>query len=209
MKVYGGRISLFVRKVLAVLEWKGLAYEHISIVPHDQSPEFKAISPLGKIPALTDGVIKLADSTVICEYLEEQYPAVPTLPISPADRAHARWLEEFADTTLTTACGTGLFCERIVKPRFFQQPTDEAKVTHTITNVLPPLLDYLESQVPAEGFLFGTCGRADISVAGPLLNAGYADYSVDAEKWPKLAAYVSRIKLDPVIAKLQQLEGMS
>lgn len=208
MKVYGGRISLFVRKVLAVLEWKGLAYDHVGIAPHDQSPEFKAISPLGKIPAFADGEVKLADSTVICEYLEEQYPAIATLPASPADRARARWLEEFADTTLTEACGPGLFYERFVKPKFFKQPTDEAKVTNTITNVLPPLLDYLESQVPAQGFVFGNCGRVDISIAGPLLNAEYADYSVDAAKWPKLAAYIARVKAEPVIAKLRELEGL-
>lgn len=207
MKVYGVRISPFVRKVLAVLEWKGLAYELIPKAPQDQSPEFKALSPLGKIPAFTDGEIKLADSTVICEYLEEQYPAIATLPASPADRARARWLEEFTDTALMEACGPGLFFERFVKPKFFKQPTDEAKVANTITNVLPPLLDYLETQVPVEGFLFGKCGRVDISIAGPLLNpVVYADYSVDTTKWPKLAAYLARVKAEPVIEKLMELE---
>lgn len=209
MKVHGARVSPFVRKVLCVLELKGLPYEHINAAPRDSSPAFLAMSPLGKIPAFEDGDLKFSDSTVISEYLDEQYPSIPTLPKSPADRARARWLEEYADTRMMDVFGAGLFFERVVKPMFLSQPTDHAKVDETMTTSIPPVLDYLESQVPAHGFMFGQCGRVDISLAGPLLNAEYADFTVDSAKWPKLAAYIERVKAEPVVAKLQKLEGMS
>jgi glutathione S-transferase len=207
MNVYGLRMSPFVRKVLCVLEIKGLAYEQINTTPQDTSAEFLAMSPLGKIPAFDDGALKISDSTVICEYLDEQYPAVPTLPKSTIDRARARWLEEYADTKLVELCGGGIFFERVVKPMFLKQPTDEAKVEMTINTLLPPVLDYLESQAPTTGFLFGTCGRVDISLANPLINAEYAQYQIDAIKWPKLAAFITRVKAVPAMAKLLKIEA--
>jgi glutathione S-transferase len=206
MKVHGLRISPFVRKVLAVLELKALPYEHVNHIPRDPTPEFLAMSPLGKIPAFEDGALKISDSTVICEYLEEQYPTVSTLPKQPADRARARWLEEYADTKLIEVCGPGLFFERFVKPKFLGLPPDAAKVEDTIANHLPPALDFLEQHVPASGFIYGELGRVDVSVVGPLINAEYADYFVDAKRWPKLAGFVTRVKAAPVMKKLLSLE---
>lgn len=207
MKVYGARLSPFVRKVLTVLELKALPYEQVDVFPGAVSPEYLKISPLGKIPAIEDGELAVSDSTVICEYLDERYPTVPTLPALPAERARARWLEEYADTKVIELCGGGIFLERVVKPMFFKQPTDHAKVQRTIDELLPPVQDYLESQLPKEGFLFGAFGRADISVAGPFITASYAQYGVDAERWPTLAAYLERVKQHPSVAKLLQAEA--
>lgn len=207
MKVYGARLSPFVRKVLVVLELKGLGYEQVDVFPGMQTPEFLKISPLGKIPALEDEALQVSDSTVICEYLEERYPTVSTLPSSPQERATARWLEEYADTRLMELCGGGIYLERVVKPMFFKQPTDQAKVDKTINELMPPVLTYLESQAPKEGFLFGDFGRVDISVISPIINATYAGYVVDATKWPVLAAYVERVRAHPVVVKILQIEG--
>lgn len=207
MKIYGARLSPFVRKVLVVAELKGLAYEQVDVMPGQVTPEYLKISPLGKIPALEDGDLGVSDSTVICEYLEEQYPAVSTLPKSLIDRAHARWLEEYADTRLMELCGGGIFFERVIKPLFLKQPTDEAKVEKTINELLPPVLDYLESQVPDQGFMFGDFGRVDISLVGPLINAGYAGYKVDAARWPQLARYLGHVMAQPVVAKILQIEA--
>lgn len=52
MKLYGIALSPFARKALLVLDYKGLAYENIPTFPGDTSAEFRAISPLGKIPIL-------------------------------------------------------------------------------------------------------------------------------------------------------------
>ena len=207
LKVHGVRQSPFVRKVLAVLEMKGLQYEVIDVFPFAQKPEFTKISPLGKIPALEDGALTLADSTVICEYLDEQYPAFPTLPVAAADRANARWLEEFADTKLDALLVGAVFYEVVVKPVFLKQEADSAKLELTINTLLPPVLDYLETRLPAEGYLFGSFGRAEISLVTPFINAGYADYTVDAVRWPKLAAFIERVKQHPAFAGLLAIES--
>lgn len=198
IKVYGSQLSPFVRKVLIALKLKGLAFENDAVMPGSAPRD---ISPLGKIPALQDGDARMCDSSVILAYLEEQYPETSLLPASPAERARARWFEEYGDTKVIEMCGPGIFFERMVKPVLLQQETDEAKVQDTIDNKLPPVLDYLESQVPAEGFMFaGDLGLADISLVSPFINAEYADYRVDAIKWPKLVAYQTRVKAHPVVA---------
>ncbi len=59
--VYGAKGSPFVRKVRVFLTEKGLPYELEEVIPVNVSPEFKKISPLGKIPAYRDGDLTLAD----------------------------------------------------------------------------------------------------------------------------------------------------
>ncbi len=97
MKLIGIPLSPFVRKVAVIMTIKELEWESEPVMPGDNSPEFRAMSPLGKIPVLVDGDVTIADSSVICEYLEEQYPEHAVLPEGPAQRARARIHEEFCE----------------------------------------------------------------------------------------------------------------
>lgn len=205
MKLYGALLSPFVRKTAFILDIKALDYEVVTVIPGSPPDGYEKISPLLKIPALTDGDLNLADSTVICEYLEEQYPAIATKPSTPTDRAKARWLEEYADTTAAEAV-VGIFFERLVKPTLMGQPTDETRVAKLIDEQLPKVQDYLEQQLPEQGFIFGDIGCADISVVTLFINAGYADYVVNQQRWPKLRAFIDRTKEHPVLAKLLNQE---
>ena len=116
VKVIGSFVSPYVRKVLACLELKGLDYRVDPITPFFGNDEFERLSPLRRIPVLVDGDVTLCDSSVICAYLEEAYPATPLLPAEPRDRALARWLEEYADTRLGDLLIWGLFYQRVVRP---------------------------------------------------------------------------------------------
>ncbi len=60
--------------------------------------DFVTGNPRHEVPTLVDGAIRIFDSTIILEYLEEKWPTPPTLPSGPADRARARMLEDVADT---------------------------------------------------------------------------------------------------------------
>jgi glutathione S-transferase len=203
MKLYGAILSPFVRKTAVVLNVKGLSYEHEPSFPGSLP---RTLSPLGKIPAFTDGDLSISDSSVICEYLEEKYPQVPVMPKALNDRARARWLEEFADTKMTELAG-GIFFERILKPMMKLGATDEAKVNDVITNLMPPQLDYLEGQVPTDGWLFGSFGTADIALVSSFYNAGYAGFKVDAARWPKLAAFIGRVAAHPAVKKQLDAEA--
>ena len=198
MKLYGSCLSPFVRKVAAVMDLKGLDCERVESIPGSVPRD---ISPLGKIPALVDGDLKLADSSIICEYLEEQYPEIPARPTAPVDRARARWFEEFGDSKLAELCGDGIFFQRVAKKMLTGEASDEVRLAHTIETLLPPVLDYLEGELPAEGFLFGAPGTADISIATHFVNARYAGYELDAARWPRVAGFIERVSALPAMVR--------
>lgn len=148
-----------------------------------------------------DDDVTVADSSVICEYLEDAHPSPAVYPTDPVERAKARWFEEYGDTKLVDVTGPPLFFEIVVKPAFLQQETDQARVDDNLANGIPPVMDYLESVAPDAGFMFGDFGIADIAISTNFLNASYAKFEVDASRWPKLAAYVGRMMGHDAFAK--------
>jgi glutathione S-transferase len=206
MKIIGSYVSPYVRKVLACLALKGLAYEIDPITPFYGDEEFARLSPLRRIPVMIDAGLVLTDSSVICAYLDEAYPGHPLLPSGVADRARARWLEEYADTRLGDVFIWGLFYQQRVHPAVWGEPGDMARVEKTLADDVPAALDYLEGVLPAEGFLFGAIGLADISIASFFRTASYVDFAIDAARWPKAAGFVARVFAHPCLAGLLPFE---
>ena len=116
VQIIGSYLSPYVRKVLVVLDLKRIAYEIDPIVPFLGDDRFSALSPLRRIPVLIDDAVTLADSTVICEYLEERHPEPALLPARCRERARARWLEEFADTRMGEVFIWRLFNQVAIRP---------------------------------------------------------------------------------------------
>jgi glutathione S-transferase len=99
MKFYGSIFSPFVARVALVIREKGLDIT-LEYPPGGdmKSPEFLAISPFGKVPAMVlDDGTPMIESEVICEYLDEIHPAKPILPADPLARAHVRTLSRAVD----------------------------------------------------------------------------------------------------------------
>ena len=205
MKLLGVYLSPFVRKVAVVLTIKGLDYEQEPVMPGSDDPEFRAVSPLGKIPGLTDGELSLADSSIICEYLDEKYPQTAVMPATAESRARARFLEEYGDSKLVEIASV-IFIEKFLNPNLFGKDADLERAAEAENELLPPLLDYLESQVPPEGYLFGDFCTADISIVSPIFNAAYGGYTVDASRWPRYAAFVQRVAEHPAVITVRELE---
>ena len=208
LRIIGSFVSPYVRKVLACLELKGIAYEVDPITPFFGNDEFERLSPLRRIPVLIHGDVALSDSSVICAYIDENWPENPLLPSSPADRARARWLEEYADTRLGDLLIWSLFYQRVVRPLVWGEPTDEERVARTLSEDLPRALDYLEAELPADDFLFGAIGLADISIATFFRNGSYAGFTADAARWPRLAAFVERTLAHPCFAATLPFEDV-
>lgn len=212
MKIYGANLSPFVRKVLAVCSIKGLEFEHEVVLPGQLPEGYLRISPLGKIPALEDGNLAVSDSSVICEYLEEKYPAIPVLPASAEERARSRWLEEYGDSRFVEAVGP-FFFEHVLKRIMQMGEPDTARLEQLAAEVIPGHLEYLEGQVPADGFLFGEIGIADLGICSPLITASYGGFELDGAQYPKIAGLLQRVKSHPALvpvlaADAAMLEGM-
>ncbi|HEY2068023.1 MAG TPA: glutathione S-transferase family protein [Rhizomicrobium sp.] len=199
--VYGSNVSPFVRKVRVFLAEKGVDYTLEQVNPFRPPPEFLAISPMKRIPVLRDTdqpePNTLPDSSVICDYLEHKFPTPALYPADPMQRARALWFEEYADSILAATIGPGLFFERVVK-RMMRSETDEEICTRTLSEKLPPLFDYLETELGgALYFVGGAFSIADITVATMLVNFDHAGEKLDASRWPHLAAFMTRLHERP------------
>lgn len=206
--IIGSFVSPYVRKVLACLNLKGVAYEVDPITPFFGNDEFERLSPLRRIPVLIDGDFHIRDSTIICEYLDEAYSGHSLLPALPKDRARARWLEEFADSRLGDVFIWGLFYPRIVHPLVWGEPGDEARIARSLDVEIPAALDYLESELPESGFLFGDIAAADIAIASFFRNAAYAGFEPDRSRWPRTVLFVERTLAHTAMASLLPFEDV-
>ncbi|MDQ4087058.1 MAG: glutathione S-transferase family protein [Pseudomonadota bacterium] len=193
LRIIGSYVSPYVRKVLACVHLKGLDYEIDPITAFYGNDEFERLSPLRRIPVLVDGDVELSDSSVICAYLDEAYPERPLLPADVKARARARWFEEYADTRLGDVFIWGLFYQKVVRPIIWGEPGDQIRIGKTLAQDLPREMDYLERELPADGFLYGAeIGLADIAIATFFRNGAYAGFEPDPARWPRAAAFVER-----------------
>lgn len=192
MIVYGNSLSPFVRKVLAFAAEKGQAVELVNAGMGAGPPEFHKASPFGKMPGFQDGDFLISDSTAVITYLEAIKPDPNLIPVDPRARARTIWYEEFSDTILVAAMGQ-IFFNKVVAPRFLNQPGDPAAIEAGKAQ-LPKLFDYVESIAPASGFLVeDRITLADIAVASPFQNLVLAGHGVTTAGHPKTAKYVQAI----------------
>jgi glutathione S-transferase len=98
LKLCGFHVSNYHNKVRIALLEKGVPFEEDAGCKPSQNEDWLARSPMGKVPILElDGGRRLAESEVICEYLEEAYPQKPLLPKDPYERAKVRELVTFIE----------------------------------------------------------------------------------------------------------------
>ena len=205
IKAYGVHGSHYVRKVFIALDIKDVTYEIVRQMPFSGDTEYLKINPLGKVPSLVDGDLTLCDSKVICQYLDDAYPEPRLYPMKPNDWAMALWYEDLAGGRVSELAAR-IFFQRFMRPLAFKQEPDEELIARIIEKDLPPMLDYLEGQIPTEGFIFGDFMMADLSIASSFINAAYAGYEVDGSRWPNLAGLVARVKVQPQVAAVLENE---
>jgi glutathione S-transferase len=202
MIVFGSTLSPYVRKVMVFGAEKGLEMELQPAGLGRGGPDFEAASPFRKMPGFKDGDFLISDSSAIVTYLEAKYPNPNLIPEAPETRARAVWFDELADTIMMAA-GGAIFGNRFVRPRFLKMEGDHAAADAAERDLLPPIFDYLESVIPASGFLVeDRLTLADISVASPFATLGCIGVCVDAARWPRTAAYVAAIHARPSYAPI-------
>ncbi|MGH8433873.1 MAG: glutathione S-transferase family protein [Pseudomonas sp.] len=195
LTVYGAPLSPFVRKLRLFLAEKGLDYQLEIITPFGQPAWYRELSPLGRIPALKDGSFALADSSVICQYLEDKHANLPPLYGRDAEqRAQVRWLEKYADYELAPLTTFAIFRNRALKPTMGQL-CDEGAVNTALNDKLPAHFDYLEKTLGSADYFVGEAlSVADLAFASQLINMEHGGEQLDTQRWPGLSALYARIK---------------
>jgi len=82
---------------LWLMEETGQPYERVLTdisTGAQKSPEFLAINPMGKVPALVDGDVSMAESAAICAYVADRYPQSRLAPPigDPRRGRYLQWL---------------------------------------------------------------------------------------------------------------------
>ncbi len=190
---YGATASPFVKKICLAAHEKGMAYELRPGGMGRSDEIFEAASPFGKMPAMADGDYLLSDSTAIVHYLDAKQPDPSLIPADPRARGRCVWWDEFGDTILMDQ-GRHVFFNEVVLPRFMGREGDQRAADHARGETIPPLLDYLERELPESGFLVeDRYTLADIAVSAPLVNLHHCGIGPDSSRHPKLTAYRDRM----------------
>ena len=144
-----------------------------------KKPEYLAINPVGKVPALIDNGVIVHDSTIINEYLEDKFPQTPLLPHDPAMRARARAFEDYADAYLMPSLFK-IFWE-VRKP---EGERDSARIAEGEREARGHFA-YLEREMKDRQFFAGAFSLGDISFIPPLANLERAGFSI-LDEFPTL-----------------------
>lgn len=164
-------------------------------VPHEQiiidvlagennSPEFRKINPMAKIPALVDGETVVTEVAAICAYLADKFPEKKLAPEAwSINRAtYYRFLFVTGNT---------------IEPAFslaiagFEHPHPSSIGWGDVTRVLATI----ESMTPDAGWALGEQFTAADVVFGGLLDFSMVFNWFEAS--PKVADYVERIRTRP------------
>ncbi|MFV3370234.1 glutathione S-transferase family protein [Pseudomonas sp. NY15435] len=204
--VFGAPLSPFVRKVRLFAAEKGIDYQLENVNPFNQPDWYRELNPLRRVPAIRDGDLTLADSSVICHYLDERDPQrAPLCGEGAQSRARINWLEKYADYELAPLTTFTVFRNRLLKP-LMGKVCDEVAVKGAMQEKLPEHFDYLEKCLgEQQWFVDDRFSLADIAIACQLVNLRHGEEELDAQRWPKLAAHFQRTLARPALATI--LEG--
>jgi len=180
----------FSQKVRIVLAEKDLEYEQVHVDLHkgeQRTQEFLKLNPYGKVPVLIDEDVVIYDSTIINEYLDEEYPHPALLSEDSAGRARVRLLEDFCDNSFINP--SILLLAELHKP---DAERDTEKVRR-FAGEMGRVLGRLEPQLEGRQFLGDELSLADIAFAPRVVILGKLGVEVDP-RLQNVAAWIGRLR---------------
>lgn len=181
---------------LWALEELGLPYELklLSFPPRMREPAYLEVNPLGTIPFLVDGDVRMSESAAIAQYLATRDGPTP-LSVQPGDPDYGAWLNwlHFGEATLTFP-QTLVLRYRVLEPDRAPQVADD--YARWFLSRLKAVDRALETR---EWLCAGRFTAADISVGYALLLA--RQLKLDDRFPPAVAAYWERLKVRPGFLK--------
>nr|WP_298686879.1 glutathione S-transferase family protein [uncultured Dongia sp.] len=201
---YFGSGSPFAWKVWLALEHKGVPFEakRLSFDNDDtKTPEFLAINPRGRVPALVDDGFALWESAAIIEYLEERYPEKPLLPKETKARATVRRMVNEADNYLQAASS------ELMEQAVYLTPAERtAEKTADAKKQMMDELIRLEKCLKGD-FMAGELGLADYAAYPYVRLAQRAEErspglgTARADMPQKISAWMGRVEALPYFAR--------
>ena len=184
-----------------LLEELGVAYELVKLdlsKQENETPAFRAVSPLGEVPALVDGDVTLFDPSAICLYLADRSPEKQLAPPpgSPERGAYYQWLL-FAEGPLDAAVMAFHRHAQLPEAQRSSAQLQEALTAQRAR--LHEVLDVVDAALGERDVLVGDHLTAvDVSMASILHLAHHLGL---LEKHPRLVEYVRRHTQRPAVRR--------
>ncbi len=196
-------LSPFSRKVRVVLREKNLDFELKVEKVWERRPEFLAMNPAGTVPVLVeaDGTT-VAESGVICEYLEEIHPDERTLIGStPVERTEVRRLVAWFDQKFSREVTDNLLREKMMKKFLGLGEPNSSAIRAGYSNIHYHL-EYIGWLIERRKFLAGDkYSLADVAAATHLSCLDYIG-DVPWADHPRAKDWYARIKSRPAFRPL-------
>ena len=179
-----------------MLEELGEPYERVLIDIRDsgapRDPDFEATSPMGKVPALVDGDVRLAESAAICLYLADRYASGALAPkLDDPDRGRfLYWM---------------FYTPAVIEPAMSEKFS--GKEPNRLSNGwgdFETMIDTLESGLGSSPWILGeNFSAADVMVGSSVIFLRQFGILPESEE---LQAYADRCLARPGHEKAQSLE---
>ena len=197
MKIYYAPNTRAVR-IVWLCEELGLPYELEPFTlgdPRMRAPEYLQVHPLGRVPVLEDGEIRIFESGAIVQYVLAKYGDGRLVPDTgaPAFADYLQWLH-YAEGMLMPPVNT-IVVETIILPEDKRDPANVDRATRLLTR----MLGAVDKALAGRDYLAGDFSGADIMTGHASIVA--ARLGADIADKPNLAAYIDRLRARPALRK--------
>jgi len=194
--VYGRATSSNVQAVMWAIGELGLDYERLDyghVHGGLDDPEFRAINPHGRVPAIRDGDLTMFESCAILRYLAARYGDGGAFwPADPVDRAAVDKWAEWAKSSVGVDFTVPIFWLRV---RTAARDRDESALARNIAR-FESRLDRIEEQLEQHDYVAGPdFSLADI-VFGHVLFRWF-DMDIPRQPRPAVEQYYARLQDRP------------
>lgn len=200
-RLYHFPLSPFSRKVRLSLAEKRIEVELVEERYWEKDSDFLRRNPAGKVPVLKMGNRTMADSTAICEYLEDAHPNPPLLPSNAEARYEARRLAAWFDDKFHAEVTSKLLGERVFRKVMGTGYPDSTNVKEG-ARAIKFHLDYMGKLLDERRWLAGNdLSLADFAAAAQLSCLDYIS-DVDWNRSEVVKDWYAKIKSRPAFRSL-------
>ena len=177
------------------MEAAGVPFKDV-VIPFDfaaGNPEFRKISPTGRVPVLHHGEVRVWESLAIIEYVAELFPEAGIWPKDRAARAEAR--------AISMEMLSGFRALRGACPMNIRRTPGEIDLPEGVSDDVARIEAIWKAALARSGgpFLFGAFSAADAMYA-PVVNR-FEIYRLTKDE--TVLAYMARVKAHPAWQKWQ------
>ena len=180
-----------------MLEEVGQPYEQVLLDYGTtmKAPEYLAVNPMGKVPAIKHGDVVVTEAAAICAYLADAFPEAGLAPPTAERGAYYRWL--FFAAGPVEAAVTAKSLDKLA-------PADKAMMAGY--GSFEAAVDALEYAVPkGDGWIAGpNFSAADVYV-GAQVDWGLMFKSIPTR--PAFEAYAERLRARPAYQRAKEIDG--